>query len=408
MAYDIGIIGLGPAGHKMALLALKNGLSVVCFEKNFVGGTCLNVGCIPTKSILHDSEASFEKNWLEILERKNKIVEKFQKAVEKDLQNKGAVVIFAEASVEKCAEKIIIKSGEQNFEVQNLIIATGSKPQQIEGLKCDGEFLLNSNQVYNLNELPKSIAIVGSGAIGIEWARIFNNLGVETTIIEKAQALLPTSDIDVSKRLERIFKMKKIKFHLNCEIERIEKKELHLTNGQIITPDKVLIAIGRSKVEIELPNNPHIFKIGDANCGPMLAHNATAQAKMVFEHIFNGKKITEIKNSTIPTVVYGNPEIASIGEIEQNLTNKNYKVYSQQIASLPKAHCDLNTEGFVKIISDEFGKILGAHIISKEASAMIVQIAIAMKAEMSIDELKEVIFPHPTLSEGILEALENG
>lgn len=408
MVYDVGIIGLGPAGHKIALLALKKGLSVICFEREFTGGVCLNFGCVPTKSILHDSEQSKEAAWNEIIDRKNRIVEKFRKAVEKDLKDKGAKLIFADAKIIDENGKISITADNEKFEVRKAIVATGSKPLEIKGLEFDGDFVLNSNQIFDLQKMPKSIVIVGSGAIGIEWVRIFNNLGVETIVVEKASSLLPASDLDVSKRVERIFRMKKIKFYKDSYVEKIENKKVYLNNGEIIEPTCVLVAVGRVPNEISVPENKNIFTVGDISNEVMLAHNATAQAKVLYENIFEGKPLREIKSYEIPSVIYGCPEIASIGLREQDLENiENYKIHNLPIAFLAKSHCDNNIEGFIKIISEKNTcKILGAHIISGEASAMIVQIAIAMKANMSTEQLREVIFPHPTLSEGIFEALD--
>ena len=394
MSYDVGIIGLGPAGLKFAQLALAHGLSVVCFEKSFCGGTCLNLGCVPTKAILHDSEAGVS-DWNTILARKNSIVEKFRKAVEKDLINKGAKLVFAQAQVSGSS---VIAQGEE-FRCKEIIVATGSKPLEIKGLEFDGKFILSSDNLFELQEIPKSIAIIGSGAIGIEWARIFSALKSEVTIIEKAPSLLPASDLDISKRIERIFKMNKVKFYKDCEVLKIENKCLTLSNGEILEPEVVLVAIGRSAEKIEGYKN-----IGDANALIKLAHYATAQAQRLFEHLYKGKELREIEPLEVPSIVYGTPEIASIGVREQDMP-EGAKIHNLPIAFLAKAHCDNNIEGFIKIITDANEKIIGAHIISKEASALITQIAILMKFGATTEDVKNIIFPHPTLCEGILEAI---
>lgn len=395
-SWDLAIIGLGPAGLKAAQLAASYGKSVIAFEKNKVGGTCLNVGCIPTKAIIH--AASTGKSWEEMMTFKNSTVEKLNKAVEKDLINRGIKIVYETASVKDGA---VFANGEK-YVAKNIIIATGSFSRELEGLLYDEDFVLNSDDILKLEKLPKNIAIIGSGAIGIEWARIFNTLGVDVTVVEAAQALLPSADKDVQKRIERIFKMKKIKFYINTTAKR-ENRTLVLSNNETLTPDIVLVAAGREKVVLD----GGIIIIGDANGESMLAHSATHQAIAAIEKIFKSGNST-FNSVQVPSVIYGEPEIASIGVREQDLSDtENYKIYNLPIAYLPKAWCDEQIEGFIKIITKD-GQILGAHIISKEASALITQIAIAMHAKMSTDELRKVIFPHPTFSEGIFEALENG
>ncbi len=398
MIFDVGIIGLGPAGLKFTQLALAHGLSVVCFEKCFCGGTCLNLGCIPTKAILCDVEAGIE-DWNTILSRKSSIVEKFRKAVEKDLVNKGAKLVFGEAEV-KC--DVVHALGEE-YKCKQIIVATGSNPLEIKGLEFDHEFILSSDDLFCLPSIPKSIAIVGSGAIGIEWARVFSKLGSEVTIIEKAPSLLPASDSDVSKRLERIFKMTKVKFYKDCEVLKVEQTPqggcLTLSNGETLAVEKVLVAVGRSATKIEGCKN-----IGDVSAPIKLAHYASAQAQHLFNHLYKGDEMKEISPLTVPSIVYGTPEIASIGLREQDAPEGS-KIHNLPVAFLAKAHCDNNIEGFIKIITDKNRRIIGAHIISKEASALITQIAILMKFKATIDDVEDIIFPHPTLSEGILEAL---
>ncbi len=402
MIYDVAIIGLGPAGYKFAQLALGHGLSVICFEKNFCGGTCLNLGCIPTKTILHDAESNVT-DWNTILTRKDSIVEKFKKAVEKDLINKGAKIIFNEATINNDA----IYAANEEFKYKRIIVATGSKPLEIKGLEFDGDFILSSDDLFKLAKIPKSIVIVGSGAIGIEWARIFSALGSEVTIIEKAPNLLPAGDCDISKRLERIFKMRKIKFYKDCEVLKIEKKKLFLSNGETLETERILVAVGRKSIKLENTLGDNIFEIGDANTEGTqikLAHYATAQAQRLFEHLYKDVALKNISPLQVPSVVYGTPEIASIGFREQDAP-KDAKIHNLPIAFLAKAHCDGNIEGFIKIITDSYGKIIGAHIFSNEASALISQIAILMKFEATISDVQDIIFPHPTLSEGIFEAL---
>ena len=244
-----------------------------------------------------------------------------------------------------------------------------------------------------MNELPKSVLIIGSGAIGIEWARIFSNFGVEVTIVELAEHLIPLADIEVSKRVERIFKQQKIKFYLNDSIETIENKIVKLKSGITLSPDFVLSAVGRVPVRPEqLSEN----LIGDA-CGEiLLAHYAIYQG-------INVEKEKSPSAHLVPSVIYGEPEIAWVGLREQDCDENCQKVLLP-ITALGKSWCDDATDGFIKIIAKD-DKVLGAHIVSKEASALIHQILIAMQNEISIGKLKEVCFAHPTFSEGIFEAI---
>lgn len=409
--FDLGIIGGGPAGYTAAFQARSKGLSVVLFEKDKVGGVCLNRGCIPTKAILHSAELYEEMksatelgitaenlsfDYSKVVERKDKIVEKLRKSLELSLKNSGVVVVNAEAKIPshtmKNGENQVFANGEI-YECKKIITATGSKPRDFDGLRFDHKFILSSDDILNLKTLPKSIVIIGSGAIGIEWARILSAFDVEVTIVEMADHLLPLADIEVSKRVERIFKSKKIKFYTSNGVEKIENQNVTLKSGETLTPELVLLATGRTPQPIE---NCDIC-IGDA-CGKIqLAHFAIKQA---VEEIAN----IEFNENLVPSVVYGCPEIAWIGKREQDLEEGNYKKSNILISALGKSHCDNCSDGFIKLLSQE-GKIVGAHIVSKEAASLIQEITIAMQNNIAIDDLKKVCFAHPTYSEGIFECL---
>lgn len=415
--FDLGIIGGGPAGYTAAFQARTKGLSVVMFEKDKVGGVCLNRGCIPTKAILHSAELYEEMKSAEILgitdenlsfdyskvvEHKDKVVEKLRKSLELSLKNAGVVVVNAEAEVCTLQPSIrdtnapsieqICANGE-TYECARVITATGSKPRDFEGLRFDHKFILSSDDILELKTLPKSIVIIGSGAIGIEWARILSAFDVEVTVVEMAEHLLPLADVEVSKRVERIFKTKKIKFYTSNGVEKVENRNVTLKSGEVLTPELVLLATGRTPQPIE---NTEIC-IGDA-CGKIqLAHFAIKQAVAEVSGI-------EFNESLVPSVVYGCPEIAWIGKREQDLEEGTYHKSNILISALGKSHCDNCSDGFIKILSQE-GKIVGAHIVSKEASSLIQEIAIAMQNDLTIDDLKKVCFAHPTYSEGIFECL---
>ena len=397
--FDVAVVGLGPAELKFAQLALQSGLKVVCFEKKYAGGTCLNVGCIPTKSILHDAHSGVA--WEDARARAEKITKTFRGAIEKSLVASGAEIIFQEAEI---IDKNTVLADNTQYIADKIIVATGSTQAQIKGLECDGEFLLSSDDIFKIDTVPESVLIIGSGAIGIEWARIFSDFGSSVTVVEKAPNLLPALDISVSKRMERILRARKIKFYTSCGVEKIEDKKVTLENGEIIEPKKVLVAIGRTSVRPELPEG--VCAIGDANPVLMLAHCAEAQAVSLFKHLYCGNELTEIKPVDIPSVIYGTPEIASIGIREQDIQNlEDYKIYNYPLLKLAKAHCDNQIEGFIKIITTLDGAIKGAHIVSLEASSLVSQIQIAMKGKLKVEDIGEIIFAHPTLSEGIKEAL---
>ena len=405
--FDIGIIGGGPAGYTYALHASAKGKSVVLFEKDNVGGVCLNKGCIPTKSIMHSSEVykqalngekfgvsaeNVSVDYSKVIERKNKTVETLRKGIELALKNAKVTVVKGEAQIK---DKTTIECDGAVYNCSKIICATGSRPKVIKDLEFDHEFLLSSDDILKLEHLPQSILIVGSGAIGVEWARIFNNFGVETTVVELAPYLLPLADIEVSKRLERIFKTEKIKFYTETSVKAISNKKIELSNGEIIEPEIVLVAVGRTPNKTDKIDG--VTYIGDVSGEIQLAHYAIKQAIEDIDGIKFDKTLT-------PSVVYGNPEIAWVGKRERDLEENSYEKSLVLLSAIGKAHCDGQTDGFIKILSQE-GKIVGAHIVSNEASALIQQLVIAIQKGISADKLKEVCFPHPTYSEGIFDAL---
>lgn len=405
--FDFGIIGSGPAGFTAALLGAEKGLKVVLFEKDKIGGVCLNKGCIPTKTIMHSAELykdvknaenigivanDVKFDFAKVMERKNKVTEMLRNALTKNLQSKGVQIVEDEAKV--IAEKTIEANGE-TYICEKIIMATGSEPKTLKGLEYDHEFILNSDDLFEMKEAPKSVVIIGAGAEGIEWARIFKDIDVDVTVIEATNKVLSIADDEVSKYVERMFKMRKIGLKLSTTVEKIENKKVTLSNGEVLEPDFVLVAIGR------IPNkqvaNGKVIYLGDA-CGQlMLANFGMYQARALMSD-------TPFDNVFIPSVVYGIPEIAWIGANEQDLPVGSYKKSVLPVRTLGKAHCDNDIDGFIKVLSYD-DKIIGAHIISKEASAMIHEFAIAMQNEISIKDLHKVCFAHPTYSEGVYESI---
>ena len=410
MEYDLGIVGSGPAGYTAALNGASLGKKVVLFEKDFVGGVCLNKGCIPTKTLLHSAEIYDELNncaemgvctesctldFSKVVERKKAVVDKLRAGLERSFKTAGIEVINEKATI---LDKNTIEANGEKYSCKKIIACTGSSPKVIKGMEYDHKLILSSDDVLNFEVLPKSIIIVGSGAIGIEFSRILSSFKVEVTLIEIAENLLPLADVEVSKRVERIFKSKNIKFYTKTSVENLEKADdsvtITLSNNEKITADCVLMAVGRVPNEIDKING--VTYIGDVSAKIQLAHFASKQAMREVLGI-------PFDETLVPSIVYGNPEIAWIGKREQDLEGE-YQKSMIPITALAKSQCDNATDGMMKILAQN-GEIVGAHIVSPEASSLIQQITIAMSGKLSVEQLKAVCFAHPTYSEGILECL---
>lgn len=409
--FDFGIIGSGPAGYTAALSAASAGKKVVLFEKDSVGGICLNRGCIPTKTMLHSAEIyeylnnsldlgicvdNCKVDFSKIAERKRAVVEKLRSGLERSFKNAGIVTIQAQARI---IDKNTIEAGGEKYSCGQIIAAPGSSPRVIKGMEYDHKFILSSDDVLNFETLPESIVIIGSGAIGIEFSRILSAFNVQVTIVEIAENLLPLADFEISKRVERIFKSKNINFYTGTSVEKIEKTDkgvqILLSNGQTLNADCTLLAVGRVPNKIE--NIEGVTCIGDAAGSIQLAHFASKQAlEKVVQIPFN--------KTLVPSVVYGNPEIAWIGKREQDLEPGTYQKAMLPVSALAKSQCDNALDGMMKILVRD-DRIIGAHIVSKEASSLIQQIVIAMQANVPVERLKAVCFAHPTYSEGIFECL---
>ena len=430
--YDLAVIGIGPGGLEAINLALKHNLKVVAFEKALVGGCCLNVGCIPTKTLLHSAKTlsnvkrfsdiglelngNVDFNWQKMLIRKENIVSKFRKPLEMTL-SKNIDLIKSEAKIVVNRKKTLIEADNKFFEAKNIIISTGSTSKELPDLKFDHDKILSSDDLYNLKSLPKSVAIVGSGAIGLEWGYIFSSLNVETTIIEKMPNLAPNMDIDVSKRLDRILKLNKIKYFKNDFIVSYSDNVVTLNSLNKVQAEKILVAVGRKPVLPDVEggekiiinngyetNYDNIFVAGDLKGYDMLAHSASFDARRIVNKILFNKNYS---SKLIPSVIYITPEIASVGVKEQDINIEEYTVKKLPVASLAKAWADDSSEGFIKLITKD-NLLYGASVVSNEASSLISILNLIIEYKIPLDEVEDFIFPHPTYSEIISEVIKRG
>ena len=441
MIYDIAIIGAGPGGYTAAIRAAQLGAKVMLIENDNLGGTCLNWGCIPSKATLTSADKynaakklskfginidNLSFDYQKVSERKWLIVEKLRKNLTQLMKSNKIDVIFGEGCIEDHNKLKVINNSEEHYiEFKNLIIATGSRPMSLSGLQIDHEFILDTNDVIKLEKIPESVLIVGTGPSGVEWTRIFEIFGSKVILVEMAPNLVPICDKSISERLERIFKIKKIECHTGTKIKEISEKKVTLGNGQEIHPEIIFVAAGRTPntdikgIEtlnltmnsryIKVDNNlktstDNVYAIGDATGLVPLAHTASHQGLAAVENILLNKQ-ANINYEAIPHIIYGNPELCSVGKREEDLIRKkiDYKVSTFPISATSKYFIEDELEGFVNVLSSE-DKILGVHIVADNGSDLIQQAAIAINNGLTVTQLQETIFAHPTHSEALHEA----
>ena len=443
--YDISIIGGGPGGYVAAIKASQLGMKVALFEEDRLGGVCLNWGCIPTKSLLHSAEFieeakhfGLDNDDLSKIALKN-IVEKSRKASENlskgvsSLMKKNKIDVYAVKALPEIENNIfIIKINDQTIESTNLILATGCKPKTIGETKFS-DLIWSSKEAMIPKFLPKKLSIIGSGAIGIEFASIYNALGSQVTVFESQDKILPQFDKDISIEAQKIFEKKGIKFELNAKISSInesKKKVVISNNDQKIESDALIMSIGVSpnldskiidNTKIILDKSGYIetndnyetninnlFAIGDIIGGPWLAHKAMHDAINCVEYISTGKNTHKPKTHHIPGCIYSLPQVATIGYTEQQLEEFSipFKKGSFPFLANGKSQTMSNTFGFVKtLFNSETGEFLGAHLIGPDVTEMISTFGLAISSESTEDEFINTVFAHPTLSESIHESV---
>ena len=443
--YDISIIGGGPGGYVAAIKASQLGMKVALFEEDRLGGVCLNWGCIPTKSLLHSAEFIEEAKHFglnnddlskialeKIVEKSRKASENLSKGVS-SLMKKNKIDVYAVKALPQLENNIFkIKSNDQFIESDKLILATGCKPRTIGDTKFS-DLIWSSKEAMIPKFLPKNLSIIGSGAIGIEFASIYNALGSKVTVFESQDKILPQFDKDVSIEAQKIFEKKGIKFELNAKISAInenKKKVIISNNDQSIESDALIMSIGVSpnldtkiientKLKLDKAgyietndnyetNTANLFAIGDIIGGPWLAHKAMHDAINCVEHISTGQNTHKPKTHHIPGCIYSLPQVATIGYTEQQLEELSipFKKGNFPFLANGKSQTMSNTFGFVKtLFNSETGEFLGAHLIGPDVTEMISTFGLAISSESTEDEFINTVFAHPTLSESIHESV---
>ena len=447
------VIGGGPGGYVCAIRLAQLGLKTACIEsRGSLGGTCLNIGCIPSKSLLNLSE-EFHKvkdlsnkgievgqvklNLPKMMKSKDKAVTVLTKGVE-FLLKKNKVTYFKGTGSFKSKNEILIKDSENketHVQADKIIIATGSLPVSLPGVKFDEKVIVSSTGALKLEQVPKKMVVVGGGYIGLEMGSVWSRLGTEVHVVEFLDHITPGMDKEISTEFMKILKKQKINFHLQHKVEQIKNNS---TNATVSTLDKegkkkdfdcdvVLVSVGRKpntiglnldKVNIDLDkknriktdknfktNQDNIYAIGDVIAGPMLAHKAEDEGIAVAENIAG--QSGHVNYDTIPGVIYTTPEVASIGKTEEQLKELNikYKIGKFSFMANSRAKAIDDAEGFVKILADEkTDKVLGAHLIGPHAGELIAEIGVAMEFGASSEDIARTCHAHPTFSEAVKEA----
>lgn len=426
MTFDVVVIGSGPGGYVAAIRAAQLGLKTACIEKNkTLGGTCLNVGCIPSKVLLHDSEES--SDFAKMMERKTKVVSGFTSGIGSLFQKNKVEWIQGTGSL---TTPHTIDVGGKSIEAKQIILATGSEPIALPFLPFDEKKILSSTGALALTSVPKKMVVVGAGVIGVELGSVYQRLGTDVVFIEFFDRICPAFDHSLSKALLKSLKSQGMIFHLSHKVMKAQGTTLHCQGpaGEVeFTGDVVLVAVGRrpysgglglEKVGIQKDSKgfviidasfrtsqPHIFAIGDLVEGPMLAHKASEEGIAVAELIAGHRPM--VNYMAIPNVIYTHPEVASVGLTEEEVKEKklSYKVSQFPFKANSRARCVNDEEGFIKMIAEQkTHRILGVHIIGPSASELIAQAALAIQFKATADQLAETCFAHPTLSEALKEA----
>ena len=451
MNFDIIIIGSGPGGYVAAIRASQLGLKTAIVERESLGGICLNWGCIPTKALLKSAQVfeyikhadefgikidNYSVDFKEVIKRSRATATNMSKGIDY-LMKKNKITIIngtAQLTQNKTVKVIDNNKKEHNYSAQHIIIATGARSRELPNLKQNGKNIIGYREAMNMKKAPKSMIIVGSGAIGVEFAYFYNAIGTKVTIVEYLPRIVPNEDNDISKELTKNLKKKGIDILTNSNIEEIKEENNHSTvtiksnnNTRSLSAEVILSAVGVTPntqniglegLKIALDNERIIvdqyyrtnidgyYAIGDVIKGPALAHVASAEGIICIENIA-GHNPEPIDYNNVPGCTYCSPEIASVGLTEEKAKENGYdvKIGKFPFSASGKASAAGHKEGFVKIIYDaKYGELLGAHMIGYNVTEMIAEIVAAKKLETTGHEILKSIHPHPTMSEAVMEA----
>lgn len=451
MNYDLIVIGSGPGGYVTAIRASQLGLKTAIVERSELGGICLNWGCIPTKALLksanvfeyiqHAEDYGIKVNGAEadfgaMVSRSRGVADGMSKGIQFLLKKNKIDVIVGSGKI-KAGKKVDVtnEAGEvTEYSADSIVIATGARSRQLPNLPQDGEKIIGYRKAMTLEKQPKSLVVVGSGAIGVEFAYFYNSIGTKVTVVEFLPNIVPNEDVDVSKALEKSFKKQGIKVMTNSSVESVDtsgdgcKVKVNTKNGEeIIEADVVLSAVGiQANIEdlgledvgvvvdggriivddFYQTNIPGYYAIGDVIPGPALAHVASAEGITCVEKI-TGMDVEPIDYNNIPGCTYCSPEIASVGYTEAQAKEAGYdiKVGKFPFSASGKASASGAKDGFVKVIYDaKYGEWLGAHFIGANVTEMVAEAVAARKLETTGHDIIKTIHPHPTLSEAVMEA----
>jgi dihydrolipoamide dehydrogenase len=451
--YDVAIIGSGPGGYVAAIRAGELGLKTIVVEKDpYLGGTCLHVGCIPTKVLLHHAdvydhfknaaELGFEVsglkiNWPNVLARKDKIVKKHSKGIEflfkknkvESAQGWGRYEGPGKVSVEKDGKKTQI-------ETANILMVSGSEARALPGIEPDHKTILTNRSILELPAIPKTLIVVGAGAVGVEFASIYNSFGTKVTILEALPRVVPVEDEEISAELEKAFKKKNIQIHTSSKVESVKKDAKGVTvvftdkdgKKQTLQAEKLLLAVGRkpmtencglekSKAKMDrgfVQVGPYmeteekgLYAVGDIVAGlPQLAHAAMMEGIVAVTHIA-GKPAQPINKLRVPNATYCEPQIGSIGMTEKQARDAGYAVKTGKFPFVGNSKATIlgNHGGFIKVVSDEkYGEVLGIHIIGPLATEILSEAAAVLHLEGTVDDMMNMMHAHPTVWEGMGDA----
>ena len=443
MTYDLIILGGGPGGYLAAERAGHAGLKVLLIEKRNLGGVCLNEGCVPSKSLLYSAKVFDYAKHSEkygvtttgasidhkaVVERKNKVVHTLVSGIKGLMKANKVTVVSGEGVI---IDKNHVKVGEDVYEGTRLLIATGSMPvvPPIPGVKegLEGGYVLTNREILDLDEIPKNLVIIGGGVIGLEMASYFNSAGSKVTVIEMLPNIAGATDKEISTILMNNYAKKGVEFKLNSRVTGVEKGKVIYDGGEVVA-DKILLSIGRRPVvtgiglenigvQIERgcvvtdrfcqTNIPNVYAVGDVNGKYMLAHTAYREAEVAVNNILGKKDI--MRYNAIPSVIYTNPEVGAVGETEETAKEKGIEFDVANVSMMYSGRYvaeNTDTDGICKVLVDKkHRKIIGVHMIGSYASEMIYGAGIMIETEMRVDDIKEIVFPHPTVCEILREGI---